>query len=198
MPAVFLQTEKEKRKRKFKRTFPFPFFCYKPKQRKSGGFFESSSLLQPRERKTVSFERLILLKLKEKQKDHKDPFPAREKQRKTFFVKLFCWKLRNRNRKREMKHPKRKGEKREEGCYCLAEREQNNKEEEEGNRSEMWREGCSPYKHNWMAMIACFWSDLRAEKGFWAASLVRCCMTCEELKRREPCEQGSYTYMVTM
>jgi len=50
----------------------------------------------------VSFERLILLKLKEKQKDHKDPFPAREKQR-TFFVNLFCWKLRNRNRKREMK-----------------------------------------------------------------------------------------------
>jgi hypothetical protein len=56
-----------------------------------------------RERKTVSFERLILLKLEEKQKDHKDPFPAREKQRRTFFVRLICWKLRNRNRKREMK-----------------------------------------------------------------------------------------------
>jgi hypothetical protein len=46
-------------------------------------------------------------------------------------------------------------------------------------------------------MIACFLFDLRAENGSWTASLVRCCMNiCEERKRREPCEQGSCTYMV--
>jgi hypothetical protein len=135
----------------------------------------------------VSFERLILLKLKEKQKDHKDPFPAREKQR-TFFVNLFCWKLRNRNRKSEMKltvfYEEHKlllevrKDKREESCsgnpLLLQEFKERNRDRKDKRRA------------------CCFWCCIQ-RRGWVLLGCSCCCYTTERETEREKREKRAAT-----